>query len=29
VVKKGFARERTIIFARHALAVVTHGDKGG
>ena len=29
VMKKGFARERTIVFARHALAVVTHGDKGG
>jgi hypothetical protein len=28
VMEKGFARERTIIFARHALAVVTHGDKG-
>jgi hypothetical protein len=29
VMKKGFARERTVIFTRHALAVVAHGDKGG
>jgi hypothetical protein len=29
MLKKRFARERAIIFARHALAVVSHGDKGG
>jgi hypothetical protein len=29
VMKKRFARERAIILARHTLAVMTHGDKGG
>jgi hypothetical protein len=29
MVKKRFACERTVIFAGHALAVVTHWDKGG
>lgn len=29
VMKKGFARKRAVIFTRHALAVVTHGDEGG
>lgn len=29
VVKQRLARQRTIIFARHALAMVSHGNEGG
>jgi hypothetical protein len=29
VVKKGFSRQRTVVFAGHTLAVVPHGNEGG